>query len=304
MKTPWLTLSIAALTALMLNGCGNQPSGAANREPTSTAASAAANAGTVAPSSTLLPSASTQGQIATTSPASMTASSSPTVTEDADVVQPAYRMNENFDIVPLNDSASKKVVLLTFDDGPKDEKDINKIIDALDKHNAKAIFFVNGIRIKRHPELITLIQERGQIIGNHTYDHINLKKENSGSVTYQIEEVQKMVQNLTGSLPVFLRPPFGSSSDDVRAIAKKNQLLSMNWSVGSLDWDIPKTVADADKTDWIIAQVMKQLHSGSNILMHEYPWTANALDKLMTEVEQKGYHFVDPRTIETSPQPQ
>jgi len=40
------------------------------------------------------------------------------------------------------------------------------------------------------------------------------------------------------------------------------------------------------------------LHSGSNILMHELPWTVEALDKLLTTLEGKGYSFVDPRSIE------
>jgi peptidoglycan/xylan/chitin deacetylase (PgdA/CDA1 family) len=32
--------------------------------------------------------------------------------------------------------------------------------------------------------------------------------------------------------------------------------------------------------------------------MHELPWTASALDKLLTQLEEKGYEFVDPRSIE------
>ena len=53
---------------------------------------------------------------------------------------------------------------------------ISQMIDTLDKHDAKAIFFVNGYRAKEHPELLKLIHDRGQIIGNHSWDHIDLKK--------------------------------------------------------------------------------------------------------------------------------
>ncbi|MNW12727.1 hypothetical protein D3C71_2104930 [compost metagenome] len=52
------------------------------------------------------------------------------------------------------------------------------------------------------------------------------------------------------------------------------------------------------KTDNLIKNVTDQLHSGSNILMHELPWTVEALDKLLTTLESKGYSFVDPRSIE------
>lgn len=43
---------------------------------------------------------------------------------------------------------------------------------------------------------------------------------------------------------------------------------------------------------------MKQLHGGSNILMHELPWTVKILDTLLTQLEEKGYSFVDPNAIE------
>jgi len=38
-------------------------------------------------------------------------------------------------------------------------------------------------------------------------------------------------------------------------------------------------------------------------LMHELPWTVEALDELLTQLEQKGYGFVDPRTIGPAPEP-
>lgn len=50
----------------------------------------------------------------------------------------------------------KKFVLPTFDDGPKEAVMINKIMDILDNHKAKAIFFVNGYRVKEHPKLLKL----------------------------------------------------------------------------------------------------------------------------------------------------
>lgn len=53
-----------------------------------------------------------------------------------------------------------------------------------------------------------------------------------------------------------------------------------------------------NKTEALLKNVTEQLHPGSNILMHELPWTAEALDGLLTRLEQKGYQFVDPQGIE------
>lgn len=51
-----------------------------------------------------------------------------------------YRMSEAYRFVPIEESTSSKVVLLTFDDGPKDETVLTSMLDTLDKHKAKAIF--------------------------------------------------------------------------------------------------------------------------------------------------------------------
>ncbi|WP_028589065.1 polysaccharide deacetylase family protein [Paenibacillus massiliensis] len=206
-----------------------------------------------------------------------------------------YRMNNNYDIVPIDEGTERKVVLLTFDDGPKDRDMITKMLDTLDKHQAKAIFFVNGYRVKENPELLKLIHERGQIIGNHSYDHIVLKNESETKVKQQIEDVQKLVQDTTGVTPVFFRPPHGAGGDVGRKVAKENGLLYMTWSNGSLDWTMK--ASNSNNPETLIKNVMEQLHAGSNILMHELPWTAEALDTLLTQLEEKGYSFVDPRSI-------
>ncbi|MCQ4085815.1 polysaccharide deacetylase family protein [Saccharibacillus sp. JS10] len=219
-------------------------------------------------------------------------------TAEAAEVPIEYHMNANYDIVPNEDSdAPKKVVLLTFDDGPKEAEMIDGLFDTLDKHNAKAIFFVNGYRVKQHPELLKLIQERGGIIGNHSYDHIYLNKQTDAEIKKQIESVQTIVEDTIGEAPQFFRPPNAAGNDYAHQVAKENGLLYMTWSVGSLDWvnqNDPKAVVD---------NVFDQLHAGSNILMHELPWTVEALDDLLTKLEAKGYGFVDPRAIDTTKQP-
>ncbi|RJE90011.1 polysaccharide deacetylase family protein [Paenibacillus sp. 1011MAR3C5] len=237
----------------------------------------------------------------TTTPPSASASTAPSPEPSATPspeplaeAKTLYRMNDVYRFVPIDETAPKKAVLLTFDDGPKDETLINSIFDTLDKHGAKAIFFVNGYRVKANPELLKLIHERGGSIGNHSYDHINLKNEETAVVEEQLSSVQNMVKELTGETPKFFRPPFGSGGDSVKEIAKNHDMLYMTWSNGSLDWDS----SARDKPEVVIRNVMDQLHPGANILMHELPWTAEALDELLGKIEAEGYTFIDPATIE------
>lgn len=214
--------------------------------------------------------------------------------EEAVQATPLYRMNNTYRFEPIDSSVQSKVVLLTFDDGPKDEAVLTSILDTLDKHKAKAIFFVNGYRIKQNPELLKLIDSRGQTVGNHSYDHINLKNEPKEVVEQQISDVQSDVEALINKKPQFFRPPYGSGGDTVKEIAKNHGMLFMTWSNGSLDWD----KSARDKPEEVIRNVLEQLHPGANILMHELKWTAEALDELLTTLELKGYGFIDPASIE------
>ncbi|UKS31151.1 polysaccharide deacetylase family protein [Paenibacillus sp. HWE-109] len=241
-------------------------------------------------------------------PAVATATPSPTPTPTAtptptpvptkpveQTVKKDYHMNKNYDIVPNDPNDNKKVILLTFDDGPKEQAMNQALIDTLQKHKAKAIFFMNGYRIKQKPELVKLVHDSGNIVGNHAWDHDNLKDMTNDKIDQQVEDVQKIVKELIGQEPQFFRPPFGSGNDYLKAKIKGKGMLYMTWSNGSLDWEMTNQKNDPGK---VIENVLKQLHNGSNILMHELPWTVKALDSLLTQLEEKGYTFVDPNAIE------
>jgi peptidoglycan/xylan/chitin deacetylase (PgdA/CDA1 family) len=272
--------------ALLLSSCSNtgKPQAAPNSNPPASAAPTQLPAKEPAPTAT--PTALSQPS----APASADSK-----TQANAEVKKEYHMNKNYDIVPNDPNGNKKVVLLTFDDGPKEEAMINSLLDTLDKHKAKAIFFMNGYRIKAHPELLKLIDERGGILGDHSWDHIDLKKENNAKIDQQVDDVIKIMKDVTGKTPQFFRPPYGSGNDYLKEKVKNEGMLYMTWSNGSLDWEMTVKKNDPNK---VVENVLSQLHYGSNILMHELPWTCEALDKLLTQLEEKGYSFVDPRSIE------
>ncbi|WP_425459239.1 polysaccharide deacetylase family protein [Fontibacillus phaseoli] len=286
-----------AAVCLLLSSCGQKQ---AAPEP------APANAESTLPSTNATPDeeqepGSRQEQEAGTLPADTTDPSSNETNPDGQE-QPKppaslYHINKVYNVVPNEEGTEKKVVLLTFDDGPKEKEMIDGLIDTLDKHKAKAIFFVNGYRVKANPDLLKLIHDRGQIIGNHSWDHIDLKKETETNARKQVEDVQSIVEETIGEKPRFFRPPFGSGNDKLHQIVEENDMIYMTWSNGSLDWDSK----NKNKPDAVIQNILDQLHAGSNILMHELPWTVEALDELLTKLEAKGYSFVDPNTISENP---
>jgi len=208
--------------------------------------------------------------------------------------EPLFEMSAaSYRFAPLSDATDDKAVLLSFDDGPKDKELLERMLATLDSHEAKAIFFVNGYRAKQHPELLQLIVDHGQTIGNHAWDHIDLRKAEPETARTQIADVQQFVEETVGEAPRFFRPPFGSGGDAVKKLVADQGLLYMTWSNGSKDWES----ATRDKPDEVIRNVMEQLHPGANILMHELEWTADALDELLQRLQDKGYSFIDPDRI-------
>ena len=201
-----------------------------------------------------------------------------------------YYVNKNFDLIPNDKSLNKKVVLITIDDGPG--KTDKELINILNKHNAKAIFFINGIHDKDFKDNIKMLYDAGFSIGNHTWSHLNLKKSKDQVVKEEISKNTDLIYKLTGQKPRFFRPPYGATNKYVKDLVKNEGMIFMNWSGSALDWE--KSAKD-EKV--FIRNVMKNLHDGEIILLHGHPWTTKYLDNLLTSIEKEGFSFINPVNI-------
>jgi peptidoglycan/xylan/chitin deacetylase (PgdA/CDA1 family) len=202
----------------------------------------------------------------------------------------SYKIDKYFNLIPIDPNGNKKVVLLTIDDGPS--KQSENLMAILGKHNVKAIFFINGIHDKEYKGVIKKEYDAGHAIGNHTWQHLNLSKIKDDVALREIDSTTKLITEITGEKPTFFRSPFGVSSEFSRAHLKKENMISMNWSASTLDWE--KSARDKKV---FVNNVMKDLHPGAIILMHEHQWDTDALDDLLTEIEKKGYTFVNPKNL-------
>ena len=64
----------------------------------------------------------------------------------------------------------KKVIYLTFDDGPTEEI-THWILKTLDEFGVKATFFCIGNNAEKHPEIVDEIRKNGHLVGIHGYSH-------------------------------------------------------------------------------------------------------------------------------------
>ncbi len=201
-----------------------------------------------------------------------------------------YKVDKNFNLIPTDPAGNTKVVLLTIDDGPT--KQSIAILKILDDHKVKAIFFINGANDRNYKDTIKKEFDAGHAIGNHTWSHKNLKQIKNDVATKEIDSTTKLIADITGANPQFFRSPFGISSDFSREHVKKENMISMNWSGSTKDWE--KSARDKKV---FVNNVMKDLHPGMIILMHEHQWDTDALEDLIIAIKEKGYTFVDPKNI-------
>lgn len=203
--------------------------------------------------------------------------------------QPQYYVNDKFFIKPVNEEDDHKVVLLTFDDSPAGDTTY-EILDILDKYNAKAIWFVNGYYANRNRDLLKEIHDRGHLIGNHTWWHKNLKKLDADTTREEIVSINDLVEEVTGVRPSYFRAPYGVYSNEAKKILKEENMQFMNWTWGSLDWEL-------ETAEEIAKNVIDNIHKGANILFHDKRITAEALDTILHHLQEQGYSFVLPTEV-------
>ena len=104
--------------------------------------------------------------------------------------------------------SGRKIVALTFDDGP-DPVTTPLLLDLLAAHGVAATFFVIGRRAKAHPELIRAILDHGHTIGNHSFSHDTLVAfKGVQMIEAEIAASQRVLSGL-GVTPLLFRPPVG-----------------------------------------------------------------------------------------------
>ena len=176
----------------------------------------------------------------------------------------------------------KKLVALTFDDGPHHEL-TPRLLDFLREQGVHATFFVIGCNAEAAPEVPGRAAAEGHQVASHTYGHKNLTKLGPERLFEEIEKAAALIESLTGYRPTALRPPFGEFNSDVQAAAGVPLLL---WSVDPKDW----ASRDADKT---FRHVMEKAGDGEIILLHDYyEESIEAAKRIVLALKEQGYTFV------------
>ena len=198
----------------------------------------------------------------------------------------SFHISSNFHLKAYcsNPLETKKIISLTFDDGPNENT--LSILDILKRHNVMATFFCIGKNIEKHPEILKRIMEEGHVVGNHSYSHSNFfdfyRKKH---VIAEIRKTDALIESISGKKVQLFRPPYGVTNPSIRKALEVTKHKVIGWNIRSLDGIL--------KDEKIIFERIKnRIAPGGIVLLHDISHTVTILERLMLHLEENKYKVV------------
>ena len=186
-----------------------------------------------------------------------------------------------------NTSTEKKLVALSFDDGPNEEM-TNLILDKLEKHNVPASFFVIGQLVNESTApVLQRMTSLGCDIHNHSWAWDSMDNMSPKEIKESIKKTSDAVYKYSGQTPKFFRAPNLATSDTLF----ENAGLPFICGVICMDWAGCDTTAK-DRAN----NAINGAKDGAIILLHDvqpYPHpTPEAVEIIIKKLKKQGYEFV------------
>jgi peptidoglycan/xylan/chitin deacetylase (PgdA/CDA1 family) len=149
---------------------------------------------------------------------------------------------------------------LTFDDGP-DPLWTPRILDALERVDVRATFFVITPLALKHRQLVAEALGAGHEVEFHCTEHVRHTRRSRREVEADTREGLQAVRSL-GIEPQLWRPPWGVRAPWTQEVAEEFGLRLASWSVDTKDWR-------GDTAPEMLGRIEPLLGSGSVVLMHD-----------------------------------
>ncbi len=189
----------------------------------------------------------------------------------------------------------KKTVYLTFDDGPSDLTP--KVLDVLDRYNAKATFFVVYTEDAQYTKYLQEIVDRGHTLAIHSYTHkYNVIYQSQEAYLNDLSKVFDWVYDNTGVRPSLYRFPGGSTRAGYQLVNGVNPELTRrgftyyDWNVSSGDGS---NLTTAENEIENVCNNVK-LYDTPVVLMHDGAGkteTLKALPTILEKLSKEGCDF-------------
>lgn len=159
------------------------------------------------------------------------------------------------------------------------------MLEAFQKYNARATFFVTGKWAENNPELMKAMSAANHSMQNHGYKHVHFNQLSAAQIEEQIKQAEDVIFAATGKKSQYFAPPYGEKNGPLVAAVNSMGYKYIMWSVDTIDWQKP--------APQVIAQrVMKKVHNDAIILMHPTEPTVKALPEILDGLSEQGYKMV------------
>ena len=163
---------------------------------------------------------------------------------------------------------------LTFDDGPSSEI-TPLLVQGLAQRDARATFFVLGCQAEQQREVVAEIARLGHQVGSHGYDHLHPFTEmEGGQLEQELAMTAAIIEDIIGSPPAYVRPPYGSIDQDAAAVIDVPVML---WNIDPRDWEMKSP-------EQLASYIVEHAFSGGVVIMHDE--FANTLEGTLAAVDQ------------------
>ncbi|MEZ7171070.1 polysaccharide deacetylase family protein [Sporosarcina sp. OR05] len=158
---------------------------------------------------------------------------------------------------------------------------IPPILKALETHEVKATFFLDGSWTKNNPEMATMIFAQGHEIGNHAFTHPDLAQSSLDKTKEELHKTNEVIQETIGVKPKWFGPPSGSFNQQTVDVARQLDMYTVLWTIDTVDWKQPETAPMVNK-------IVNGVENGSMVLMHPTKPTAEGMDEMIRRIKEKG----------------
>lgn len=179
-------------------------------------------------------------------------------------------------------------VILTIDDGPC--ADTAAVLDLLDRHQARAVFFLIGERAAARPEDVAAILARGHQVQNHTLAHPSATfwAAGPGRLRREIAGASAVLTNLTGQAPRWFRAPAGFRNPFTQPILRECGLDYMGWAARGFD----TRCTDPAR---VLERLRPAFQPGAVLLVHQgHPHSLAVIGAVLQALKDEGFGTVLP----------
>lgn len=190
--------------------------------------------------------------------------------------------------VQNKETCQKKILYLTFDDGPSEYT--HKLLDLLDAHHMKATFFMLKEGMECYPDVVKRMAEEGHGVGLHGVSHEkDIFYSGTRGPLNEMECANSTLEKIVGFRTPLIRTPYGSypylSTAQFKALMAHEYVI-WDWNIDSRDWSYRNPQRTYCATTKMMGTCTKE---PKVLLFHDIHHVLETMELFINWMEENGY---------------